>query len=218
VFIGEAATLQPLLAALIARAGTPSGQSVDASGYPHAMFVEAGCDGMDLAQCHLAGTGTSGELERALFTAKSAYLAETMTAAGISAATGAISELVAKRAEVGAALVFDAYGGAIASVPDGATAFVHRAVLFGLQMTMSFSPDTSPATVNAASPWLRTTAAALAPWCNGQAYQNYIDPTLANWQTAYYGTNLARLSAVKRAYDPDNLFNFDQSVPLRAPS
>jgi FAD/FMN-containing dehydrogenase len=44
-------------------------------------------------------------------------------------------------------------------------------------------------------------------------YANYPDVNLQDWELAYYGkTNYARLQAIKKRYDPANLFRHPQSV------
>jgi hypothetical protein len=48
----------------------------------------------------------------------------------------------------------------------------------------------------------------------GASYVNYCDLDLPNYANAYWGTNLGRLSAVKAAYDPADMFHHAQSVPL----
>jgi FAD/FMN-containing dehydrogenase len=52
----------------------------------------------------------------------------------------------------------------------------------------------------------------MRPYVSGQAYQNYIDPSLRNWQQAYYGQNYSRLKAIRKRVDPHHYFNFPQAI------
>ena len=45
-------------------------------------------------------------------------------------------------------------------------------------------------------------------------YQNYPNSTYPNWQNGYFGSNYAQLQQLKQQYDPDNFFNFEQSIEL----
>jgi FAD/FMN-containing dehydrogenase len=213
VFVGSIGALESQLAKLIAASGPPSSRFVGADTYLHTMLVEAGCDDLALDACRLAAPSGKGKLSRAMFNAKSAYGSRVMSSKGLEAVLEAVAHASASAPQAGAALIFDAYGGAINGPRPDATAFVHRDALFGVQMTLEFSPDANPATIEQHSSWLEQAAIALAPSCNGEAYQNYIDPTLKDWEKAYYGSNLERLSEVKHRYDPDGVFRFPQSIP-----
>ena len=46
------------------------------------------------------------------------------------------------------------------------------------------------------------------------AYQNYADAGLKDHLKDYYGINVPRLKKIKSIYDPKNLFNFEQSIPV----
>jgi FAD/FMN-containing dehydrogenase len=65
----------------------------------------------------------------------------------------------------------------------------------------------------AARHWLARSWTSVHPWGSGGVYPNWPDPDLEDWAHAYHGTNLERLVRVKRMYDPDNFFRFDQSLP-----
>ncbi len=105
-------------------------------------------------------------------------------------------------------------GGAIDRVGRTDTAYVHRGAdwLFTVEANW-WSPTDSTLQVAQALDWQqrfyddvnRRTGAA-------GAFQNFSDPSLADWQGAYYGENLARLSEVKRAVDPGMLFTFAQAI------
>ena len=77
----------------------------------------------------------------------------------------------------------------------------------------SWTVRDSPRVVSAGLDWLDGIYRALAPFGTRQAYQNFIDPALADWKAAYYGANLPRLEQVKRDWDPDRAFGFPQAIP-----
>jgi len=214
MFVGGPASLDSLVTTLAGAVGTqPTYRFVGPEQYLHAMLVEAGCESLDVAQCHLVGQTPQGTLGRAASVASSAYVSALPPAAGVDAFVHSVEDLGSTLPGLGGGLVFDSYGGAINAVKPGATAFVHRGALCGIQA--SVATGVSSSAVSQGRSWLGHFAAAAAPYVDGSAYQNYIDPTLADWQRAYYGTNLGRLVAVKAAYDPDDVFHFAQSIPTR---
>jgi FAD/FMN-containing dehydrogenase len=107
---------------------------------------------------------------------------------------------------------FDSLGGAAASVPPGATAYVHREAASCVQYQSRWNVGAPAPVVAANVEWLEGFHEAMAPWNRG-AYVNYPDPTLPDYAEQYYGANLPRLQDVKRAYDPENFFHFQQSIP-----
>ena len=107
-----------------------------------------------------------------------------------------------------------AYGGAIAEVPDDATAFSQREAAFeyvgAARWTDPSEDDTRIATA-------RESAAALEPFASG-AYVNVLgDDGAAGVRRAYSPAKLTRLTALKDAVDPDNVFHLNQNIPPTDP-
>jgi len=104
---------------------------------------------------------------------------------------------------------FQAYGGAIADVPDQDTPFSHRDALVEYGAGTSWADPAEDETRIAAA---RHCAAALDPYASG-AYVNFVnDEGTEGVLRAYSAEKLDRLAAVKTAYDPDNVFHLNHNI------
>jgi FAD/FMN-containing dehydrogenase len=101
-------------------------------------------------------------------------------------------------------------GGAMARVPAEATAFAHRRRRIMLNVAAIYAtPEETP--VHEA--WAAETADALRQG-DGGAYVGFLgDEGPERARAAYPGTTWDRLRAIKRRYDPDNLFRLNQNIP-----
>lgn len=214
VLCGSLSELDSLLAPLkSAIPAQPTGNFQGSNEYLSAMEIEAGCSGLSVASCHLPSQNPDGRLSRAAYSAKSSYVNAPMSTAQLAQIVEAVVNLNAHAPTIGGGLAFDAYGGAINRIASDQTAFVHRDKLACIQATYSWSTDTSTSVIVAGQAWLTWLGSNVFDPLTG-AYQNYIDPTLVDWQTAYYGSNLAQLELIKKKYDPENVFSFAQSIPV----
>jgi FAD/FMN-containing dehydrogenase len=206
-FFGSTDRLRQLLQPL-ANAGTPTRFTVTSRSYMDAQEMWAGCSGT-IAECHLP---PQGQLGRSTFKGKSSFANKPLSVPGINTMIRQIEARITAAGSGSGIILLDSYGGAINRVKKDATAFVHRDALFSMQY-LSYWEASTPAEPNLR--WLRNFYAAMRPYVSPFAYQNYIDPELGKWGRAYYGTNLDRLVAVKRRYDPQNVFRSSQSIPVK---
>ena len=107
-----------------------------------------------------------------------------------------------------------AIGGAVQDVKSDATAYVHRRSNYIYEMEASWSPIDKPDVVKRQREWLTDYYNDMQRFVQSESYVNFPNRDLKNWAHAYYGSNLPRLSQVKRKYDPHNVFKFAQSIPL----
>jgi FAD/FMN-containing dehydrogenase len=206
VFVGSVSACAAALSPLTAAVGESTTYTfVGPEEYLTATMIEAGCEGKPVAQCAAPAQSP--------FAAKSSYIGRPLPESAVTSIVSALSSLPASLPGAGGGVVFDGYGGAINQVGASETAFVHRAAVSCAQYSVTYAGTPPSASAkSAASAWLQDLQRAFEPVTQG-SYQNYIDPTLADWLQAYYGSNLPRLQQVKRAFDPAGVFHFAQSIP-----
>ncbi|MDJ0345113.1 FAD-binding oxidoreductase [Streptomyces sp. H10-C2] len=180
--------------------GAPS-LSLRPRSYLEAMFSYAGCSDLSTAQCHLP---PKGRLQRETYTARSDFYDHSLSPTGIQTLLTQVERLGSISGGGAGSVALTALGGAVNRVDPGATAFVHRRSRFLAQYIAS---DALSRTT-----WLDTLYEAMRRHASGSAYQNYTDPALKDWRQAYYGSAAARLTELKKKYDPDRLFDFPQAL------
>jgi FAD/FMN-containing dehydrogenase len=101
-------------------------------------------------------------------------------------------------------------GGAMARVPADATAFAHRTSRIMVNVAAFYN---GPEDRGVRETWVSDFAAVLRQGDNG-AYVNFLsDEGEARIHAAYPGSTWDRLVAIKRRYDPTNLFRLNQNIP-----
>jgi FAD/FMN-containing dehydrogenase len=111
------------------------------------------------------------------------------------------------------ALVVEDFHGAVTRVPSSATAYPHRDRGYNLFL---ISQWTDPAQTDACVAWARETFGALSPYLDDRSYMNYMSADDYHRARAAYGANYERLVALKRRYDPDNLFHLNHNIDPNA--
>ncbi|KAF8610253.1 FAD-binding domain-containing protein [Ceratobasidium sp. AG-I] len=156
---------------------------------------------------------TSGPQPKDNFFAKSLFTKQALTAAKWTSfvnylASSGISSNTDWFVEI------DLYGGAVKAAGADATSFAHRDAILSFQLYAS-AQNINGAYPSSGIPFVNGMLNAVEP--NPQAaYVNYVDPTLTDsqWKTQYFGSHYTRLSSIKRAVDPNNVFRFPQSIGL----
>jgi FAD/FMN-containing dehydrogenase len=101
-------------------------------------------------------------------------------------------------------------GGAVARIPADDTAFGHRDAIYNLLILGMYE---DPAQDDAMKKWVRGFSAAVQPWATGGVYVNYMSDDEEDRIGAAYGSrHYERLAAIKKKYDPDNLFRMNQNI------
>lgn len=152
---------------------------------------------------------------------RSLYAEDYLTADVVAAALDVVRRFPANGDpdREGAMGIYGWVGGKVADTAPGATAYVHRTAKVLVEMSAGWATpqeSTLPANPIPAEikDWEEELWETLLPHTTGRSYQNFPDPGLKDWAAAYYGENLSRLEGLKSTWDPGNVFNYPQGIPL----
>jgi FAD/FMN-containing dehydrogenase len=105
-------------------------------------------------------------------------------------------------------------GGAVARVGEHDTAYAQRDAAHNVNINAVWLPDDPEPERHVR--WARECFAALEPAAAGRAYVNFLgDEGQDRVRAAYGGEKYARLVALKRRYDPDNVLRLNQNIDPR---
>jgi FAD/FMN-containing dehydrogenase len=145
------------------------------------------------------------------FKAKTFYLKEAMTEAQLATMGNALETIPNNNIW----LLINTEQGVIWNVPAAWTSYVHRRAY--VDFSVHYEGSDAPEDVREGMTWLNDFVFKIKSIDSGYSYQNYPDldiPAPERLQR-YYGSNLAKLKAAKRKWDPKNYFQSPLSLPLR---
>jgi FAD/FMN-containing dehydrogenase len=130
---------------------------------------------------------------------------------------GAVAETIVRHLDASDAAMRVAQlrvlGGAMARIPADATAFAHRSSRIMVNVASFYE---GPEDRERRAAWVDGLFAALRQGDDG-VYVNFLaDEGEERIRAAYPGSTWDRLAAIKRRYDPTNLFRLNQNIPPKA--
>jgi FAD/FMN-containing dehydrogenase len=108
-------------------------------------------------------------------------------------------------------LGFQPVGGAIGRVRPHATAFWNRTASYSMHVAALWKTDAGHDTAEHCKQWVRDSFKKVEPLTQGR-YVNLTDLGDHNALSAAYGDNYPRLVALKKRYDPNNLFRLNANI------
>lgn len=100
-------------------------------------------------------------------------------------------------------------GGAMARVPETATAYPQRSAHFVMNVHTRWA---EPSGDDLCIGWARKLFDETAQFSTGSVYVNFMPEDEADRVTGAYGSNMDRLQTVKGIYDPENLFRLNHNI------
>ena len=111
------------------------------------------------------------------------------------------------------AMAFEQLGGAMSRIGEADSAFTHRSAPFNFLVVSSWRDATECARN---MDWTRSVWQAMEPFSAGGVYVNYLgtaaDEGADRVKAAYGAAKYDRLVALKKKYDPENLFRLNQNI------
>ena len=106
-------------------------------------------------------------------------------------------------------IAFAQLGEGVTKVPKESTAYPHRDAEFVMNVHGRWA---DPASDTKCIGWARELFQAAAPFATGGLYVNFMTQEEQGRIAAAYGGNYGRLVALKKKYDPNNLFRLNQNI------
>ncbi len=107
-------------------------------------------------------------------------------------------------------LDLEGYGGVINQYPVEQSSFIHRSATMDFYCIVFFDKVTNDQEKN--RQWIISLYQFMEQYTNGHSYQNYPNRDQTGFQWAYWGEYYNQLVAIKQKYDPNNFFNYQQSI------
>lgn len=139
---------------------------------------------------------------------KSTMVFEPIKLLGIYIILNSFDEMINSKLNLNYQVNLSQLGGAVLS---GDSAYFPKTAIYTITILIQW---TDPNLTSYCISSVNQTYGQLIPYTSVFCFPNMIDYDLPNYMNSYYGTNQSKLIDIKKTYDPNNLFNWRQSIPI----